>query len=186
VDSIDAINNPDLPERIAVTPPPSVSFRTQAAKEKKSTVSFDPADPESEKIPMSAPVAESQTEPIVLSNVSENSMSEFYQLRNGLSLSTLIWTGVILGPVWFFYDWNIALNYLLGAVAGLMYLRLLARNVERLGTNSQVGKSQMAVFIGVIIIATQVNGLHVLPVFLGFLTYKVAILIYAFRTAVFN
>lgn len=112
-----------------------------------------------------------------------NSMDDFYKLQQELLVVTIILTGLIVFPVWFFYSLNIALNYLLGACAGVVYLKLLARNVERLGTQkSQVGKSHLAVFIGVMIVATQWKELHVLPVFLGFLTYKGTLLVYTIRT----
>jgi ATP synthase protein I len=112
-----------------------------------------------------------------------NSMQEFYKLRQELLVSTLILTVLFFGPVWYYYSLNTALNYLLGACTGVVYLRLLARNVEQLGqSKDSVGKTQLAVFIGVMIIATQVNQLHILPVFLGFLTFKAAILVYTLRT----
>ena len=114
-----------------------------------------------------------------------SAMQEFYQLKQELLTTTLILTGLIFGPVWYFYSLNIALNYLLGACTGVVYLRMLARNVEQLGKGkNRIGKTQLAVFMGVIIFATQWNQLHVLPVFLGFLTFKVAILFYMLRTLV--
>jgi ATP synthase protein I len=114
---------------------------------------------------------------------SDRSMGEFYQLRNELLSTTLILMAIAFGPVWWFYSLKIALNYLVGALTGVVYLRLLARNVERLGSEQRrVGKSQLAVFIGVIIFATQWQQLEILPVFLGFLTYKAAILIYTLKT----
>lgn len=116
-------------------------------------------------------------------SIRANSMQEFYKLRQELLVSTLILTVLIFGPVWYYYSLNTALNYLLGACTGVVYLRLLARNVEQLGqSKDSVGKTQLAVFIGVMIIATQVNQLHILPVFLGFLTFKAAILVYTLRT----
>lgn len=113
-------------------------------------------------------------------------MSDFYDLRLELLISTLLLTLLLFVLTFFCYTLNIALNYLLGAFAGLAYLGLLARNVERLGTSNQVGKSQLAVFVGVIVLATQIDGLLVLPVFLGFSTYKLALLVYTLRAAVLN
>ena len=111
------------------------------------------------------------------------SMQEYFQLQQELFKITLILTGVIFISVWIFYSLNTALNYLIGACTGVVYLKLLARNVEQLGRQkSQIGKTQLAVFIGVIIFASQWNQLHVLPIFLGFLTYKAAIIAYMFQT----
>ena len=110
-------------------------------------------------------------------------MQEFYQLQQELVLTTLVLTGVIFFSVWVAYSLHIALNYLIGACTGVVYLKLLARSVERLGTeNGKVGKSQLAVFIGLIIVATQWNQLEVMPIFLGFLTYKGTLLVYMFRS----
>lgn len=114
---------------------------------------------------------------------STNSMDEFYRLKNELQIITFVIGIVIFGFVWFFYSLNIALNYLLGACTSVVYLRLLARNVEQIGGQKQsIGRSQVAIFIGLIIIATQWNQLKVLPVFLGFLTYKATLLIFVFRS----
>lgn len=111
------------------------------------------------------------------------SMNDFYRLQKELLVVTVILTGLIFFPVWYFYSLNTALNYLIGACAGVVYLKLLARNVERLGTEkSQIGKSHLATFVVVIVLATQVKSLHVLPVFLGFLTYKGTLLVYTLRT----
>jgi ATP synthase protein I len=109
-------------------------------------------------------------------------MDEYYQLRQELLVITLVLMAIAFGPIWWVYSTKVALNYLVGACTGVVYLKLLARNVERLGTQEQkVGKSQLAVFIGVMIFATQWKQLEVLPIFLGFLTYKAAILVYTLK-----
>jgi ATP synthase protein I len=111
-----------------------------------------------------------------------DAMAEFYQLRRELIVTTGILTAIAFPLVWGFYGLNIALNYLLGAITGVVYLRLLAKNVEKLGNDSSnIGKSQGAVFLGVMIFATQLEQLHVLPVFLGFLTFKATLLVYTLR-----
>ncbi|MBD2022088.1 ATP synthase subunit I [Leptolyngbya sp. FACHB-36] len=110
-------------------------------------------------------------------------MQEFYQLQQELLVTTVILTGIIFASVWATYSLNTALNYLLGACTGVVYLKVLARNVEQLGRGKkQIGKSQLAIFIGLIIVATQWNQLHVLPIFLGFLTYKGTLIVYMLRT----
>ncbi len=111
-------------------------------------------------------------------------MQEFYQLSQELLLITLVLTGIIFICVWIFYSLNIALNYLIGACTGVVYLRMLAKDVERLGREKrQLSKTRLALLIGLILLASQWNQLQILPIFLGFLTYKAALIIYVIRTS---
>lgn len=143
-----------------------------------STLSSLPVDPANLPIqPLS-----SELETVTTESESSHSMDSYYQLQKELLVTTIILIAIAFGPIWWFYSLNIALNYLVGACTGVVYLKLLARNVERLGTQEQkVGKSQLAVFIGVMVFATQLEQLQVLPIFLGFLTYKAAILVYTLK-----
>ncbi|MDZ8054908.1 MAG: ATP synthase subunit I [Aulosira sp. ZfuCHP01] len=113
-----------------------------------------------------------------------NSMEEFYKLYQKLLVITLVLTGIIFISVWIFYSLNIALNYLIGACAGVVYLKMLAKDVERLGgEKKRLSKGRFALFIGLIILATQWHELQVMPIFLGFLTYKATLLVYTVQTA---
>lgn len=111
------------------------------------------------------------------------SMQEFYGLQKELFTATLALTAIIFFSVWMFYNLNIALNYLIGACTGVVYLRMLGKDVERLSNErAKLSKTRFALFIGLIIVASQWNQLEIIPIFLGFLTYKAAIVVYMLRT----
>lgn len=113
---------------------------------------------------------------------SENSMGEYQQLKQELYLITLAITALAFTAVVYFYGLKIAGNYLLGAVTGLVYLRLLARDVDRLGTETmKLSFNRQALVIVLMLVAAKWNQLQILPVFLGFLTYKAALLVYLVR-----
>ena len=113
----------------------------------------------------------------------DSSMEEYYQLQNELLLLTLALMLIAFISVWLAYSLNTALNYLIGACSGVVYLKLLARSVEKLGREkSKVGKNQLALFIGLIVVASQVDQLQIVPIFLGFLTYKAALIAYMLKS----
>lgn len=116
-----------------------------------------------------------------------DAMKEFYQLRDHLLIATLIITFVGFSLVWYFYSLNTALSYLLGACFSLVYVNMLAREVERIGTSKKkIGPTRLALFVGLILIATKWQQLQVIPVFLGFMTYKASILFYFLPTSFFS
>ncbi|WP_420372434.1 ATP synthase subunit I [Microcystis aeruginosa] len=118
------------------------------------------------------------TEPV------NGSMQEFYQLYQELLIITLALTVTVFISVWIAYSLNIALNYLLGACAGVLYLRLLAKDVERLGREKQaLSKTRLALLVALIFLASRWNQLQILPIFLGFLTYKATLIFYVIRMA---
>jgi ATP synthase protein I len=114
---------------------------------------------------------------------SEDSMGEYQQLKRELYLITLAITAVAFVTVVLVYGWKISFSYLLGAVAGVVYLRLLAKDVDRIGNESvKLSPNRLALFVVLMLVAAKWHQLQILPVFLGFLTYKAALLIYIGRT----
>lgn len=113
-----------------------------------------------------------------------SSMQEYYQLQQDLFKVTLILTGIVFFSVWIFYSLNIAFNYLIGACTGVVYLRMLARNVEQIGRQrDRLSNTRLALLIGLILVASRWDQLQIMPIFLGFLTYKAALIFYMLRTA---
>lgn len=110
-------------------------------------------------------------------------MQDYYQLQNQLLMFTLAITAIVFMSTWWAYSLNVALNYSLGAIVGVVYLRMLARDVENMsGAKQPLLSGRLALFVGLIIVATQWNQLQIVPIFLGFLTYKAAIVVYVLRT----
>jgi ATP synthase protein I len=115
----------------------------------------------------------------------DDSMQEYYKLQEDLLKVTLILTGVVFISVWIFYSLNIAINYLIGACTGVVYLRMLARNVAQLGRGQKkITSSRLALLVGVILVASRVDQLQIMPIFLGFMTYKAAVIFYMLRTSI--
>lgn len=118
-------------------------------------------------------------------NDSSNSLDEYGDLKLKLLVITLITSGAISLTVWGVCGSNLALNYLLGAVVGMVYLRMLSRDIDQLGQQQKLlsysKPSRFLLFTVLIVAAARAQHLHVLPVFLGFMTYKVAILVYTIQ-----
>ena len=133
--------------------------------------------------PIESVGAETTPEESSVTGSSEDSMDEYQKLKRDLYLITLAITAVIFVTVALVYELRVAFNFLLGAVAGIVYLRLLAKDIDNIGTEStKFSLNRLALFVGLMLVAAKWHQLQILPVFLGFLTYKAALIVYIFRT----
>lgn len=105
-------------------------------------------------------------------------MEEYNRLKSKLLVLTIA-SGVVIGlAVWFWYGWKIALSYGVGALVGSVYFRMLTKSVDRLGGESnRLGFARLGLFVLLMAIAAKSDQLEILPAFLGFMTYKVAVLV---------
>jgi ATP synthase protein I len=110
----------------------------------------------------------------------DNGMEDYRRLQRRLLLATA-WVSAAAVPLtaWF-WDPATAASLLVGSLAGLLYLRLLARSVSRLGVDSKsVGKVQLLVPVVLVLAAARIPQLQLLPALLGFLLYKPALILQA-------
>jgi ATP synthase protein I len=111
-------------------------------------------------------------------------MEAYHRLRRRLLVATTVAAVLAVPTVALTLGWSASLSTLLGAIGGLLYLVLLSRSVSRLGVRSKsVGKVQLLVPIVLVLTATKVPQLQVLPALLGFLLYKPALLVQALLDA---
>lgn len=113
-------------------------------------------------------------------NGPNNGMEHFERLQRRLLFATACAVATAVPITGLLFDGNTALSLLLGGLAGLLYLRLLARSVSRLGGDRRsVGKFQLVVPVVLVLAAARIPALEILPALLGFLLYKPALLLQA-------
>jgi ATP synthase protein I len=105
-------------------------------------------------------------------------MGEYRRLQRRLLLATSTATALAVPFTAWWFDGPTALSLLVGGLAGLLYLRLLARSVSRLGGDRKsVGKIQLLVPVVLVLAASRIPALEILPALLGFLLYKPALIV---------
>ena len=121
---------------------------------------------------------EQNLNPDSLGTFPEKGTSEYSQLQLRIFRMTLLLTvfAVLIFAV--FLDFSSALSLFIGALAGILYLRLLARGIGKLGKSSMsVSKVQLLVPVLLFFSASKFPQLELLPAFLGFLLYKPSLII---------
>jgi len=103
---------------------------------------------------------------------------EYLELQVRIFRLTLLLTVFSVGIAGFFFGIQAGASLLVGALSGVFYFRLLARGVEKLGTTSKmVGKIQLLVPVVLVVAASRLPQLDLIPALLGFLLYKPALII---------
>jgi|TARA_A100001011_G_scaffold362269_1_gene411076 ATP synthase protein I len=105
-------------------------------------------------------------------------MADYRRLQRWSLLMSLVLAAiaVLITAVWF--SGTTVLSVAVGCIAGMLYLLLLTRAVEKLGSQSrQVGKAQLLVPVVLVLLSTRWPLLELLPALIGFLIYKPAVII---------
>ena len=81
-------------------------------------------------------------------------------------------TGIIIG-------YTFGFSVFIGAVAGIFYLRLLAKSIGKIGKESNgVSQLQLLVPVGLFLFASKLGSLDIFPAMIGFFIYKPSCLLY--------
>ena len=109
-------------------------------------------------------------------------MDEYGQLQLRFILATLVITAFVVAITAFVFDLRTSGSVLVGSMFGVFYLRLLARSIGRLSSGSEkVGKVQLLVPVLLVIAASKLHELEILPALLGCLLYKPAMILQVLR-----
>ncbi len=98
-----------------------------------------------------------------------------YFLTFVISIFVSFFTTFLVNPVF-------GLSIFVGSIAGIFYLRLLAKGIGNLGkTTSGVSKFQLLIPICLFIFASKIELIEVFPAIIGFFFYKPALIFYFSR-----
>lgn len=107
-------------------------------------------------------------------------MDDFSRLQTRLLLATLLLSVVAVLICLVAVGGSAAFSLGIGAACGLLYLRLLARSVARLGNASRsLSRLQIVVPAVLVVACTRIPALELLPALAGFVLYKPALLLQA-------
>jgi len=103
---------------------------------------------------------------------------EYVQLQRHVYLTTLLITILLVSIASFFFDLQTSISLLIGGLSGVLYFRLLARSIGKLGNSSKgVGKIQLIVPVLLVLVGSKLPQIELLPSLLGFLLYKPSLMI---------
>ncbi len=110
--------------------------------------------------------------------VSKTASEEYVQLQLRIYRMTLIVGAFAVAITAIIFDLRTSISLLVGALSGLLYLRLLARSVWKLGKSSKsVSKIQLVIPVLLVLMASKFPQLELLPSLLGFLLYKPSLIL---------
>jgi len=110
--------------------------------------------------------------------LSRDSLNEYASLQLRVFRMTLVVSVFVAVLTIIFVDFYSTISLLIGAFSGIIYLRLLAKSIGSLGTeSSSVSKFQLLVPVLLVLVVVRLPELHLLPALVGFLLYKPSLII---------
>ena len=117
--------------------------------------------------------AESNLELAYSVEVAKASSDEYVLLQQRIFRAALIVSVLAVTVSALFFELQVSISLLVGALSGVLYLRILSRSIGKLGQNSKsVSKIQLLIPVILVLAATKLSQIDLLPALLGFLLYK--------------
>ena len=108
---------------------------------------------------------------------------EYTKLQLTIFGITLIVSILLASITGIFLGFTFGFSIFIGAIAGIFYLRLLAKSVGKLGVGSSgVSKLQLLVPVCLFIFASKLGYLDIFPAMIGFFIYKPSLIFYFSRS----
>jgi len=105
--------------------------------------------------------------------ISKTSSDDYMQLQRRVYLTTVLVSLIGSLITAFLFEQSTSMSFLLGSLAGVAYLRLLARSIGKIGGSSRsLGKIQLIVPILLFFAVSKLSQFDLLPALLGFFLYK--------------
>jgi len=121
-----------------------------------------------------------------IANQLENFLSkndEYTKLQLTIFGITFIVSILLASITGIFLGFTFGFSIFTGAIAGIFYLRLLAKSVGKLGKESSgVSKLQLLVPVCLFIFASKLGSLDIFPAMIGFFIYKPSLIFYFSRS----
>ena len=116
----------------------------------------------------------------VFNFIAEN---EYYKLQFSIFVLTFVISLIASLISVFFINPVFGLSIFVGSIAGIFYLRLLAKSIGNLGkTSSGVSKIQLLIPVCLFIFASKNELIEIFPSIIGFFFYKPALIFYFSRS----
>jgi ATP synthase protein I len=107
-----------------------------------------------------------------------DSVGEYVLLQRRIFILHLVVSALAGCMAAIFFNFTVAFSLLVGALSGLLYLRLLSRSIGHLGkTTSGVSKVQLIVPVVLFLAVSRLPQLQLLPSLLGFFLYKPSLML---------
>ena len=108
---------------------------------------------------------------------------EYTKLQLTIFGITLILSILLASITGIFLGFTFGFSIFTGAIAGIFYLRLLAKSIGKLGKESSgVSKLQLLVPVCLFIFASKLGYLDIFPAMIGFFIYKPSLILYFSRS----